>query len=62
MDEDLRPRPKPPAHEIGSDLGSLSLHELAERIDVLKAEIKRLEAAVAAKTSSRSAAENVFKF
>ncbi|MGL4286547.1 MAG: DUF1192 domain-containing protein [Phreatobacter sp.] len=62
MDDDLKPRPKPPAHEIGSDLATLSIHELAERIDLMKTEIRRLETAIAAKTSSKSAAESVFKF
>jgi uncharacterized small protein (DUF1192 family) len=62
MDDDLRPRPKPPAHDIGSDLGALSIHELKERVELLKSEIVRLEAAIAAKTSSKSAADSVFKF
>lgn len=60
MDED-RPRPKA-EHVVGQDLSALSVHELAERIDLLKAEIARLEADRAAKQSSRSAAESVFKF
>lgn len=60
MDED-RPRPKA-EHVVGQDLSALSVHELAERIDLLKAEIVRLEADRAAKQSSRSAAESVFKF
>ncbi|QCI69050.1 DUF1192 domain-containing protein [Phreatobacter stygius] len=62
MEEEQRPRPKPPAHEVGSDLATLSIHELAERVDLLKAEIRRLETAIAAKTSSKSAADSVFKF
>ena len=61
MDED-RPRPKAPEHLVGQDLSALSVHELAERVALLKAEIARLEADMAAKQSSRSAAESVFKF
>jgi uncharacterized small protein (DUF1192 family) len=60
LEEDL-PRKKKTVHEIGEDLGKLSLHELAERIDMLKAEIARLEAAMAAKKASASAAESYFK-
>lgn len=60
MDED-RPRPKA-QHVVGQDLSALSVHELTERIELLKAEIARLEADMAAKKSSRSAADSVFKF
>jgi uncharacterized small protein (DUF1192 family) len=62
MDDDLKPRPKPPEHVMGQDLSTLSVHELKERIDLLKSEIARLEAAMASKLSSKSAAESVFKF
>lgn len=62
MDDDLKPRPKPPAHAVGQDLSALSVHELEERIQVLRDEIARLEADMAAKQSSRSAAESLFKF
>ncbi|QCK88464.1 DUF1192 domain-containing protein [Phreatobacter aquaticus] len=62
MDEDLRPRPKPPAHVIGQDLAALSIHELKERVEVLKDEIVRLEAAVQSKSASKNAADSVFKF
>lgn len=48
-------------HEIGQDLSALSLHELAERIDLLKTEIARLEAAKAAKSQSRHAADAFFR-
>lgn len=62
MDDDLKPRPKPPEHTVGQDLSTLSVDELKERIQLLRDEIGRLEADMAAKQSSRSAAESVFKF
>ncbi|UYN98231.1 MAG: DUF1192 domain-containing protein [Devosia sp.] len=60
MDEDVHKRP--PAHEVGMVLDALSVEELEERIVLLEAEITRLRAAIAAKGSSRSAAEAAFKF
>ncbi len=48
-------------HEIGQDLSSLSLDDLSERVDMLKAEIQRLEAEISSKGSSRSAAESFFR-
>jgi uncharacterized small protein (DUF1192 family) len=62
MDEDLRPRPKPPAHVIGQDLAALSIHELKERVELLNAEIVRLEGAILSKSASKNAADSVFKF
>lgn len=58
--DDDRPKPKK-AHEIGCDLTFLSAGELSERIALLQEEITRLEADRARKTSSRSAAEEIFK-
>jgi len=58
--EDDRPKKKP-VHEIGQDLSLLSVEELAERIEALKAEVARLEAAIAAKRASRSSADQFFK-
>ena len=58
--DDDRPRPQP-KHEIGQDLSLLSLGELTERIAALRAEIARLEAAVAAKETSRARADAVFR-
>jgi uncharacterized small protein (DUF1192 family) len=60
IEDDDRPKKKP-VHEIGQDLALLSVEELAERIDVLKAEIGRLEAALTAKKASRTAADQFFK-
>jgi uncharacterized small protein (DUF1192 family) len=58
--EDDRPLKKI-AHEIGSDLSLLSVDELSARLDLLRAEIERLEAEKAKKGSSRTAAENLFR-
>jgi uncharacterized small protein (DUF1192 family) len=58
--DDDRPLKKT-AHEIGSDLSLLSVDELANRIDLLKAEIERLEAEKTKKGASRSAAESLFR-
>ena len=58
---DDRPRPKPPAHEVGQDLSTLSLAEIDERVELLEAEIRRLKEARARKDASRSAADSVFK-
>jgi uncharacterized small protein (DUF1192 family) len=54
------PRPKA-THEIGQPLDALSVHELDERVALLREEIARLEAARAAKQASRSAADAFFK-
>ena len=59
-DEEERPKKKL-AHEIGQDLALLSVEELGERIALLKDEIARLEAAVAAKQASRTTADQFFK-
>jgi uncharacterized small protein (DUF1192 family) len=58
-DED-RPKKKI-AHEIGQELTLLSVGELTERIALLKEEIARLEADIAKKQTSRSAADQFFK-
>jgi uncharacterized small protein (DUF1192 family) len=58
--EDDRPKKKT-VHEIGSDISLLSVDELTLRIGLLKAEIERLEAGVAAKSTSRNAAEGLFR-
>jgi uncharacterized small protein (DUF1192 family) len=58
---DERPRPKPPAHEMGQDLSALSIAELDERVDLLQREIERLKEARARKEASRDAAGAFFK-
>jgi uncharacterized small protein (DUF1192 family) len=52
---------KKAVHEIGEDLSKLSLDELAERIEMLKAEIERIEEAAAAKKASADVAASFFK-
>jgi uncharacterized small protein (DUF1192 family) len=54
-------RPKKPVHTIGEDLSALSIAELGERIALLGEEIRRLEAAMKEKSSSRDAAQAVFR-
>ena len=58
--EDDKPKKKS-SHEIGSDLSMLSVDELKMRVGFLKAEIERLEAEIATKSSSRNAAEGLFR-
>ena len=60
MEEPAEPRKKV-VHEIGSELSLLSVFELKERITALQEEIARLEATIAQKESSKSAADNFFK-
>jgi uncharacterized small protein (DUF1192 family) len=60
IDEDDRPKKKI-THEIGQELSLLSVKELNERIEILRAEIARLEADIDKKQASRSAADSVFK-
>jgi uncharacterized small protein (DUF1192 family) len=59
-DEDL-PRKPPGGHVLGEDLSPLSIEELKRRIDLLKAEIGRMETAIAAKEAQRSVAGSLFK-
>jgi uncharacterized small protein (DUF1192 family) len=58
--DDERPQKKT-AHEIGSDLSLLSVDELTARIELLRAEIERLESERTKKGASRSAAESLFR-
>ena len=60
--DDLAPPPmKAKRYELGQDLSKLSVAELRALIDDLKAEAARVEQTLAAKQSSKSAAESVFK-
>ncbi len=59
-DDDDRPKKKV-THEIGQDLTLLSVSELTERVALLKDEIARLEANMAGKQASKSAADQFFK-
>ena len=58
--EDLEPK-KAKTHELGADLSKLSVGELKALIEALQAEIARVEACLAAKQSTKSAAEAAFK-
>ena len=61
--DDLFPsKPGDPLVELGrQDLDPLSVEELHERIDALKAEIARVEAHIERVSAHRSAAEELFK-
>jgi uncharacterized small protein (DUF1192 family) len=58
--DDLEPK-KVKAYELGQDLAKLSIGELAALVETLKAEIARVETTMAAKQSSKSAADEAFK-
>jgi uncharacterized small protein (DUF1192 family) len=60
IEEDDRPKKKL-VHEIGQDLALLSVEELNDRISLLNDEVARLQAAMARKRASRSAADQFFK-
>jgi len=60
IDDEDRPKKKV-SHEIGQELTLLSVEELATRVELLRAEIGRLEADMAKKRASRSAADQFFK-
>jgi uncharacterized small protein (DUF1192 family) len=55
--------PKKPAsaHVLGQDLSLLSVSDLSERINLLKAEIVRLEAELKTKDATKNAAEALFR-
>ena len=58
--DDLEPK-KAKSHALGEDLSKHSVAELTALIETLKAEIARIEEVLAAKQSSKSAAEAAFK-
>jgi len=60
IDDDDRPKKKV-SHEIGQELALLSVAELESRIALMREEIARLEADIAKKQASRSAADQFFK-
>jgi uncharacterized small protein (DUF1192 family) len=62
MAEDIDEKPRPvPTHVVGQPLDALSVDELAERIEALRAETLRLEAARARKQAANAAADAFFK-
>lgn len=58
-DEDLPKHRK--AHEIGQELGLLSVADLDERIAILQGEIERLQQARSHKDASKAAADAFFR-
>jgi uncharacterized small protein (DUF1192 family) len=60
IDPDDLPKKKV-VQDLGQDLSLLSVGELGERVNVLKDEIGRLEAEIARKRASQSAADAFFK-
>ena len=60
IDDDDKPKKKI-AHEIGQDLSLLSVEDLTARVQLMRDEISRLEADMASKRASRSAADQFFK-
>jgi len=60
IDDDDKPKKKV-VHEIGQDLSLFSVEELAARVQLMHDEISRLEADMAKKRASRSAADQFFK-
>ena len=59
--DDLAPRKKPPAIQLGEDISAQSAHELEARIALLEEEIARCKTAIDARYATKSAAENFFK-
>lgn len=60
FDDDL-PQKQNTTHIIGGDLALLSVDELTARINILSAEIERLEGEKEKKSAGRKAAENLFR-
>ncbi|MGE0231484.1 MAG: DUF1192 domain-containing protein [Flavobacteriaceae bacterium] len=60
FDDEARVK-KPAVHEVGGDLSAISIEELGERIELLRAEIERLTKAKTDKELSRDAAAALFK-
>ena len=56
-----QPRRPPLLHEVGQLLDTLSAGDLRERIEMLRAEIARLEAQLVNKEASRRAADAFFQ-
>ncbi len=59
--DELQPVKKAKGYELGQDLSKHSVGELTALIEELKAEIARVEQALRAKQSSKSAADAAFK-
>lgn len=55
------PVKKPKGHEVGMPIDTMSVGELTDRIALLREEIARLEAAIAARKQTKAAADSIFK-
>lgn len=53
---------RPKGHEVGMNIDTVSVEELAGRIELLESEIARLKAAIEARGATRKAADAAFKF
>ena len=60
-DDELQPKKKLPEVVIGQDLSAMSEHELEARIGLFEREIARCREAIAARQSTRSAADAFFR-
>lgn len=58
FDEEIK---KPKGHEVGMSIETLSVEELADRIQRLEDEITRLRRAIDARGATRKAADAAFK-
>lgn len=58
---DDKERSKPKGHEVGMPIETMSVEELKERIELLRAEIARLEVAIGDRQQTRAAADSLFK-
>ena len=58
--DDDKPK-RPASHDVGSDLSSLSIEELEQRIALLQDEIARLETDKQKKAVDRRAADSLFR-
>jgi uncharacterized small protein (DUF1192 family) len=59
--EELLPKKKAPEILPGQDLSAMSEHELTARIKTLEEEIARSRAAIAARQSTKAAADAFFR-
>lgn len=59
--DELLPRKKTPEIVLGEDLSMTSEHELVARIALLEAEVARCRSAIAARQSTRQAADSLFR-
>ncbi|WP_109315111.1 DUF1192 domain-containing protein [Pseudovibrio ascidiaceicola] len=61
FDDDDTPRPATSGVVVGEPLTNLSIHELNERLEQLKAEIVRVENEIKTKSNANTSAESFFK-